>query len=140
MTGIEPALSAWEAGEPTSQVVFQAQTWPFEGTFGGLIGGLGARGGPEHLINMATCQHCRHLRHEAAAAPPMATPVPQTTPWTIATEPAGSERAFTERKECPSARRQNPSPPMHAATGRGCVDLANLAYTRRAGLGRGLGA
>jgi hypothetical protein len=25
MTGIEPALSAWEAGETTSQVVFQAQ-------------------------------------------------------------------------------------------------------------------
>jgi hypothetical protein len=54
MTGIEPALSAWEAGEPTSQVAFQAQIWPFEGTFGGLTGGLGARGGPEHLINLAT--------------------------------------------------------------------------------------
>jgi hypothetical protein len=31
MTGIEPALSAWEAGEPTRQGAFQAQTWPFEG-------------------------------------------------------------------------------------------------------------
>jgi hypothetical protein len=80
-----------------------------------LLEGWGARGGPEHLINMATCQRRRHLRHEAAAAPPMATPVPQTTPWTIATEQAGSERAFTEGKGCPSARRQNPSPPMHAA-------------------------
>jgi hypothetical protein len=29
MTGIEPAPSAWEAGELTSQVLFQAHTWPF---------------------------------------------------------------------------------------------------------------
>jgi len=36
MTGIEPALSAWEAGESTSQEVFQAQTWSFEGSFGGF--------------------------------------------------------------------------------------------------------
>jgi hypothetical protein len=32
-----------------------------------LLEGWGARGGPEHLINMATCQRRRHLRHEAAA-------------------------------------------------------------------------
>jgi hypothetical protein len=31
MTGIEPALSAWEAGEPTVRRCFQAQKWPFEG-------------------------------------------------------------------------------------------------------------
>ena len=38
------------------QVVFQAQTGPFEGPFGGLPGGLGRVGGPEQLINMATGQ------------------------------------------------------------------------------------
>ncbi len=54
MTGIEPALSAWEAGESTRQVVFQAQTWPFEGPFRGFFRRVGARGGPEQLINMAT--------------------------------------------------------------------------------------
>jgi hypothetical protein len=46
----EPPFSAWEAGEPTSQVVFQAQTWPFEGTFGGLTGGLGPVGGPSTAV------------------------------------------------------------------------------------------
>jgi hypothetical protein len=54
MTGIEPALSAWEAGEPTSQVVFQAQTWPFGGPGWWLFRMVGARGGPEQLIKMAT--------------------------------------------------------------------------------------
>jgi hypothetical protein len=56
MTGIEPALSAWEAGEPTSQVVFQAQTWPFGGPGWWLFRMVGARGGPEQLIKMATGQ------------------------------------------------------------------------------------
>ena len=54
MTGIEPALSGWEAGEPTSQVVFHAQIWPFEARFAGLFGGVGARGGREQLIKMAS--------------------------------------------------------------------------------------
>lgn len=67
MTGIEPALSAWEAGEPTSHVVFQAQKWPFEGPVWWLSGGSG----PEHLIKVATSQRRRRLRHEAAAAPPL---------------------------------------------------------------------
>jgi hypothetical protein len=62
------ALSAWDAGEPTSQEVFQAQTgrlrlvwWPSEG--------VGACGGPEKLIKMATCQRRRRLRLEAAVLP-----------------------------------------------------------------------
>jgi len=55
MTGIEPALSAWEAGEPTSQVVFQAQTWPF-GAWLVAFRRVGAREGPEQLIKMATGQ------------------------------------------------------------------------------------
>jgi hypothetical protein len=54
MTGIEPALSAWEAAEPTSQVVFQAQMWPFDGSVWGLFRNVGARGGPEQLIKMAS--------------------------------------------------------------------------------------
>jgi hypothetical protein len=32
---------------------FQAQTRPFEGSFGGLSEGVGARGGPEKLANVA---------------------------------------------------------------------------------------
>jgi hypothetical protein len=71
MTGIEPALSAWEAGEPTSQVVFQAQKWPFEGPVWWLFRRIGARGGPEHLIKVATSQRRGRLWHEAAAAPPL---------------------------------------------------------------------
>ena len=42
----------------------------------------------------------RRLRHEAAAAPPMATPVRQATPWTIATEPARSERRVWGLAKC----------------------------------------
>jgi hypothetical protein len=68
MTGIEPALSAWEANEPTSQGVFQAQARPFEGPFWWLIRRVGVRGGPEQLIKMATGQRGRRLRQEAAAA------------------------------------------------------------------------
>jgi hypothetical protein len=47
-------LSAWEAVKPLVRRCFQAQTWPFEGSFGGLSEGVGARGGPEKLIKMAT--------------------------------------------------------------------------------------
>ena len=57
MTGIEPALSAWEAGEPTSQGVFHAQKSAFENQFCGVSAGVGARGGPEQLIKMATGQY-----------------------------------------------------------------------------------
>ena len=46
MTGIEPALSAWEAGEPTSQVLYQAQIWSFESPVWWLFWRVGARGGP----------------------------------------------------------------------------------------------
>jgi hypothetical protein len=46
MTGIEPALSAWEAGEPTVRWCFQAQRWPFEGPVWRLFRRAGARGGP----------------------------------------------------------------------------------------------
>ena len=53
---------------PLVRRCFQAQTWPFDGSFGGLSEGVGARGGPEKLIKMAT-GHCRpRLRHQAAAA------------------------------------------------------------------------
>jgi hypothetical protein len=48
-----PSFSAWEAGKLTSQVVFQAQTWPFEGPVWWLFRRVGARGGPEQLIKMA---------------------------------------------------------------------------------------
>jgi hypothetical protein len=57
-------LSAWEAGEPVVRRCFQAQTGPFDGSFGGLSEGVGA----EKLIKMATGQRRRRLRHEAAAA------------------------------------------------------------------------
>jgi hypothetical protein len=53
MTGIEPALSAWEAGKPTVRWCFQAQRWPIEGLFDGLYGWVGARVGPEQLIKIA---------------------------------------------------------------------------------------
>jgi hypothetical protein len=46
-----------QLGKPVNPLVrrcFQAQTWPFEGSFGGLSEGVGARGGPEKLIKMAT--------------------------------------------------------------------------------------
>jgi len=46
LSWLPPAFSAWEAGEPTSQGVFQAQARPFEGPFWWLIrrvGALGAR-------------------------------------------------------------------------------------------------
>jgi hypothetical protein len=78
------SFSAWEAGEPTSQEVFQAHTWPFEGPFGGFPGGVGARGGPEQLIKMATGNFAD--AYGMRPAQPMATPVLQATPWTIATE------------------------------------------------------
>src|SRR5512132_1053428 len=55
-------LSAWEAGEPTSQVVFQAQTRPFGVPVWWLFWRVGARGGPEQLIKMTTGQRCRGLR------------------------------------------------------------------------------
>jgi hypothetical protein len=50
------ALSAWDAGEPTSQEVFQAQTWPFEARLVAFLKKSGARGPPEKLIKMATGQ------------------------------------------------------------------------------------
>ena len=61
-------MSAWEAGEPTSQVVFQTQRWPLGALVGGFSGGSGPLG-PEQLIRMATGQlpdassrrQCRHL-------------------------------------------------------------------------------
>jgi hypothetical protein len=34
--------------------VFQAHTWPFEARLVAFPGGVGARGGPEQLIKMAT--------------------------------------------------------------------------------------
>jgi hypothetical protein len=68
MTGIEPALSAWEAGEPTVRWCFQAQRWPFEGPVWWLFRKAGARGGPGQLIKTATGQRLRRLRDEAAAA------------------------------------------------------------------------
>ena len=83
MTGIEPALSAWEAGEPTVRWCFQAQTWGFEATFGAFFWRSGARGGPEKLIKMATHQLDRRLRHEAAG----------TTPWAHRERVASSNAA-----------------------------------------------
>ena len=62
MTGIEPALSAWEAGETTSQVVFQAQIWPFEGLLLWLFRRVGACGGPGHLIKMASADVADDMR------------------------------------------------------------------------------
>jgi hypothetical protein len=53
ITGFEPALSAWEAGEPTSQVVFSGTDVTVWGPFGGLSGGVGARGAPS--IGQAEC-------------------------------------------------------------------------------------
>ena len=53
---------------PLVRRCFQAQTWPFKGSFGGLSDEVGARGGPEKLIKMATGQRRRRLRLEAAAA------------------------------------------------------------------------
>jgi hypothetical protein len=47
-------------------------------------GGVGARGGPEQLIKMATGNFADACGMRPAR--PMATPVLQTTPWTIATE------------------------------------------------------
>jgi hypothetical protein len=52
MTGIEPALSAWEAGEPTFSWCFQTQRWPFGSPVWWLFRRVGARGGPEQLIKM----------------------------------------------------------------------------------------
>jgi len=46
-------------------VVFQPQTWPFEGHVRWLFARVGARGGPEQLIKMATGQLRRWLRNEA---------------------------------------------------------------------------
>jgi hypothetical protein len=54
----ESPFSAQKAGEPTAGWCFHTQTWPL-------------------LIKMATCQLVPRMRHEAAAARPMATPVPQ---------------------------------------------------------------
>jgi len=51
--------------ELTSQVVFQPQTWPFEGHVWWLFARVGARGGPEQLIKMATGQLRRWLQNEA---------------------------------------------------------------------------
>jgi hypothetical protein len=56
MTGIEPALSAWEAAEPSRQRVLHAQRTSFEDQFCDVSAGVGARGGPEKLIKMATDQ------------------------------------------------------------------------------------
>src|SRR5215217_8172915 len=56
-----------QLGKPVNPLVrrcFQAQTWPFRGSFGGLSEGVGARGGPEKLIKMATRQRRRRVRHE----------------------------------------------------------------------------
>jgi len=61
-TGIEPAFSAWEAGETTSQVVFQAQIWPFEGLLLWLFRRVGACGGPGHLIKMASADVADDMR------------------------------------------------------------------------------
>jgi hypothetical protein len=47
------------AGEPTSQVVFQAQTWPLETRLVAFSGRLGAME-PGQLIKVATCQIRRH--------------------------------------------------------------------------------
>lgn len=49
----EQRFSAWEAGEPTNHVVFQAQMWPFEGAASWLFWRVGARRGPEQLIKIA---------------------------------------------------------------------------------------
>jgi hypothetical protein len=61
MTGIEPALSAWEAGEPTSQRALHAQRSAFEDQICGGYANVGARVGPEKLIKMATDQLDRWL-------------------------------------------------------------------------------
>ena len=55
MTGIEPALSAWEAGEPTSPRVLHAQRSAFEDQFCGVSAGVGARGGPRSASVSAAC-------------------------------------------------------------------------------------
>ena len=68
MTGSNPALSAWEAYEPTARWCFQAQRWPFGGPC--LVAFLegswpvGARAVDQdgHRPTL------RRLRHEAAAA------------------------------------------------------------------------
>jgi hypothetical protein len=81
MTGIEPALSAWEAGEPTSQVVFSGSdvaVWgPWLVAFPEGRGPWGAR----------AVDQDGHRPTPRRFQPPMATPVRQTTPWTIATQP-----------------------------------------------------
>src|SRR4029453_15728891 len=46
------SLSVWEAGEPTTQVVFQAQTRPFGAPVWWLFWRVGARGGAEQFIKM----------------------------------------------------------------------------------------
>jgi hypothetical protein len=62
MTGIEPALSAWEDGEPTTHGRFCVQTSPFKARIRDLCEGVGARGGPEQLIKVATGHLRRRLR------------------------------------------------------------------------------
>jgi hypothetical protein len=49
-------LSVWEAAEPNSQRVLHAQRTSFEGQFCDVSAGVGARGGPEKLIKIATDQ------------------------------------------------------------------------------------
>ena len=47
MTGIEPALSAWEAAEPASHEVSQPQTWSFEAQLVAFLYESGPVGGRE---------------------------------------------------------------------------------------------
>jgi hypothetical protein len=52
----KPPFSAWQAAEPSSQRVLHAQRTLFEDQFCDVSAGIGARGGPEKLIKMATDQ------------------------------------------------------------------------------------
>ena len=70
--GCSLGCSHCQLGKPVNPLVrrcFQAQTWPFKGSFGGLSEGVGARGGPEKLIKMATGQRRRRVRHEPQPLP-----------------------------------------------------------------------
>ena len=71
MARIQPAVSAPEAGRPTTQGRFCAQTPPFQSPNGYLSEGVGAGWGPEQLIKMATGQLRHRVRDEVAPVPSM---------------------------------------------------------------------
>jgi hypothetical protein len=85
--GSQRKLGHCQFGKPVNPLArrcFRLTHGRLRGRLVAFPGGVGARGGPEQLIKMAIGNFAD--AYGMRPARPMATPVLQTTPWTIATE------------------------------------------------------